>query len=433
MMPKRYAIYALALMFGINFLNYVDRWLGSAVAPLIQAEFSLSDFQVGLMGSAFTFVYAIGALPFGLWADRGLRKTVIGTGVAIWSAATLLTGFTTNFAQLFVSRAILGVGEASYYPASTSLLADFFPQEVRGRAMSIWSAGSVFGIAVGFAGGGVFAAHYGWRPAFFVTAIPGLILAILAFRLREPLRGAAEPSGPRLRQAHDASIRNMLRLLRIKTLRDTILSQTALFFVLGANAFWLPTLLTRRFGMDVGEAGVVSGGVIVVGGLVGTLVGGWVADWRRKSSPSADLEVSIVGFAAGSVLVGLALVASEVWFVPLFLLTVISVYLYTGPFTAIGQNVVVPSLRGSAVTITLLIAHLFGDAFASAIVGFLSDTFGSLQLALLLVSPGLLLLAAVLAALALGSIESDTLRMQREWSERGETSQAVVPVAPTAT
>jgi MFS family permease len=429
-MPNRYAFYALALMFGINFLNYVDRWLGSAVAPLIQAEFSLSDFQVGLVASAFTLVYAIGAVPFGLWADRGLRKIVIGTGVAIWSAATLLTAFTTNFVQLFTSRAILGVGEASYYPASTSLLADFFPLEVRGRAMSIWSAGSVFGIAVGFAGGGIFALHYGWRPAFFVTAVPGLILAVLAFRLREPLRGAAEPGGPRLREVHDASIRQMLRLLRIKTLRDTTLSQTALFFVLGANAFWLPTLLTRRFGMDVAQAGALSGGVIVLGGLIGTLVGGWVADWRRKSSPRADLEVSIVGFVAGSLLVGLSLVASEAWFVPLFLLTVISVYLYTGPFTAIGQNVVVPSLRGSAVTVTLLIAHLFGDAFAAAIIGFLSDTIGSLQLALLVVSPGLLLLAALLAAMALGSIEADTLRMQRAWAERGGASPAPAPLTP---
>src|SRR5438552_1249285 len=91
-MPSRYAIYELALMFGINFLNYMDRWVGSAVAPLIQAEFDLSDFSVGLLGSAFTLVYAIGALPFGLWADRGVRRTVIGSGVAIWSLATLLTG-----------------------------------------------------------------------------------------------------------------------------------------------------------------------------------------------------------------------------------------------------------------------------------------------------------------------------------------------------
>ncbi|MBV9581950.1 MAG: MFS transporter, partial [Chloroflexi bacterium] len=351
----------------------------------------------------------------------------IGTGVAIWSAATLLTGFTTNFLQLFMTRAILGIGEASYYPGSTSLLADFFPQAIRGRAMSIWSAGSVFGIAVGFAGGGLLAAHFGWRQAFFACAAPGLVLAVLAFGLREPPRGSAEPDGPLLRRTDEASPRRMLGLLRIKTLRDTTLSQTALFFVLAANAYWLPTLLTRRFGMNVGEAGTLAGVVIVIGGLLGTLLGGWVADWRRKRSPRADLEVAIVGFVAAAVLITLAMVGPEAWFVPLFLLTVTSLYLYTGPFTAVGQNVVVPSLRGSAVSVTLLIAHLFGDSYASAAVGFLSDAIGSLQLALLLVSPALLLVAAGLAAMALGSIESDTLAMHRDWRQRSLDAPTPAP------
>src|SRR3984893_9266786 len=170
--PTRYAAYVLALMLGINGLKYMDRWVGSAVAPLIQAEFNLSDFSVGLLGSAFTLVYALGALPFGLWADRGVRRTVIGTGVAVWSLATLLTGFTTNFAQLFATRAALGIGEASYYPAGTSLLGDYFPRRLRGRVMAIWSAGPAFGIAAGFAGGGLLAVRFGWLVPFFVTAAP---------------------------------------------------------------------------------------------------------------------------------------------------------------------------------------------------------------------------------------------------------------------
>jgi predicted MFS family arabinose efflux permease len=287
--------------------------------------------------------------------------------------------------------------------------------------MSIWSAGSAFGIAAGFAGGGLLAARFGWRPAFFATAAPGLVLAVLAFRLREPLRGAAESEGPRLARTHDASLGRMLQLLRIGTLRNTILSQTALFFVLGANAYWLPTLLTRRFGMSVGEAGTLSGGVIVLGGLIGTLVGGYVADWRRKRSPGADLEVAIVGFVAAAVLVSLALVAPAAWFVPMFLLAVVSLYLYSGPFTAVCQNVVVPSLRGSAVTLTLLIAHLFGDAYAAAAVGLLSDALGSLQLALLVVSPALLLVAAGLAALGLGAVRLDVARVDRDWASRAQS------------
>jgi hypothetical protein len=184
--------------------------------------------------------------------------------------------------------------------------------------------------------------------------------------------------------------------------------------------------------MSVAEAGTLSGAVIVVGGLLGTLVGGYMADWRRRRSLRADLEVSIAGFAAAAVLVGLALVVPAAWFVPLFLLSVISLYLYTGPFTAISQNVVVPSMRGSAVTITLLIAHLFGDSYATAVVGLLSDAIGSLQIALLIVSPALLLVAAGLAALALKSISTDTLNMDREWKARGDAPVGLAAPAPNA-
>jgi MFS family permease len=316
-----------------------------------------------------------------------------------------------------MTRAVLGIGEASYYPAGTSLLGDFFPRTQRARAMAIWSAGSAFGIAAGFAGGGLIAAAYGWRSAFFVTAIPGLILALLAFRMREPLRGAAEQVGPRLGQARDATMRSMLRLLEIRSLRWTILSQTAVFFVLGANAYWLPTVLTRRFDMSVSAAGTLAGGVIVLGGLIGTLLGGWLADWRRAASPRADLEVSVVGFVLGAVLIVVALLAPFPIFVPAFLLTVVCLYLYNGPFTAIEQNVVIPSLRASGVTLTLLIAHLFGDSYAAAVVGFLSDTLGSLQMALLVVSPLLLLVGAGFAALAFGAIEPDTRAMEQAWSQ----------------
>src|SRR5258708_5756488 len=195
-MPARYALYVIGLMVGINLLNYMDRWVGSAVAPLIQVEFDLSDFSLGLLGSAFTLVYALAALPFGLWADRGSRRVVLGTGVLVWSLATLLTGLTRNFAQLFTTRAVLGIGEASYFPAGTSLLGDFFPRHLRGRVMSIWSAGSALGVALGFAGGALVADSLGWRAAFFASAAPGIVFAILAFRLREPPRASAQHRGP---------------------------------------------------------------------------------------------------------------------------------------------------------------------------------------------------------------------------------------------
>ena len=409
-------------MVGINFLNYMDRYVGAVVAPLVKKEFGLSDGEIGLLGSAFLLVYAIAALPFGYWADRGIRKTVIGIGVLIWSLATLFTGFSRNFLQIFLSRAVLGIGEASYYPAGTSLMSDYFPKEQRGRVMSIWGAGSTLGIAVGFAGGGFIADKFGWRNAFFFAAVPGILFAILAFAMREPLRGSVEARGPALKETKDATLSTFLDLLRIPTLRATILSQTFLFFVLASNAFWLPTLLQRRFDVSLSQAGLISGGVLVLGGLIGTLAGGWIADRLGRNNPAAYLQIGIAGFLIGAVFIVISLLAPLnigpiPIFIPAFLIAVVCLYLYSGPFTAVSQNVVSPALRASSVTMLLFVAHVFGDSHSTFDVGFLSDRFG-LQATLLVTSPTMLILAAIIAATALRSIRPDTEAMEDEWAKR---------------
>ena len=434
-MARGYARYVLLLMVGINLLNYLDRYVAAAVAPQVQDELHLTNSEVGLFGTAFLLVYAIAAIPFGYWGDRGVRKTVIGVGVTIWSIATVLTGFARNYAQLFLSRAVVGIGEASYYPAGTSLMSDWFPKEQRARVMSLWGAGSTIGIALGYAGGGYIADALGWRAAFFIAGIPGLVLAFLAFQMREPLRGAVEKAGPAVARTAEASFRTFLDLLKIPTLRATIISQTLLFFVLASNAFWLPTVLQRRFEMSSTRAGLLSGAVIVVGGLIGTLAGGWLADRRALKSPGAHLETGIVGFLAGAVLIAIAIVSPlnvgpVPVFVPVFLVTVVCLYLYSGPFTALAQNVVSPGLRASAVTLLLFIAHVFGDSHSPFDIGYLSDRLGgNLSLALLITSPTLLVLAAVAAAMGLRTVKKDTDKMEQEWAAKG-TGAATPEPAP---
>jgi MFS transporter, Spinster family, sphingosine-1-phosphate transporter len=417
-MQRGYARYVLAVMVGINFLNYLDRYILPAVATKIQDEFRLSDSAVGLLGSAFLLVYALSTIPFGVWADRGVRKTVVGVGVTIWSLATLFTGLARNYLQLFLARAVLGVGEASYYPAGTALLGDYFSKGARGRAMSIWSAGTAVGIAVGFAGGGIVASVLGWRAAFYMTAIPGLIFAVLAFGLREPLRGSAEERGPRTPKPAAITARTFLRLLEIPSLRATIAAETALFFVLGGAAFWLPEYLHRRFGLGSGSAGTLAGGVLVVGLLAGSLLGGVIADrlaQRRKRA--SNLPVGIAGFVAGAVFVFLALLMpSLALFVPMFLLGAAALYLYNGPYTAIKQNVVLPTVRASAVTISLLIEHLLGDSYSPFAIGKLSDALHSLQLALLILLPPVLIVAAIFAWLGLEHEDPDGRAMEERWA-----------------
>src|SRR6266852_2202015 len=287
--------------------------------------------------------------------------------------------------------------------------------------MSIWGAGSVLGIAAAYAGGGFVADHYGWRTAFFIAALPGLILATLAFTMREPLRGSMEKVGSAVRRTTDASARTFVNLMRIPTLRAAILSQTVLYFVLASNAFWLPTLLHRRFDMSLSAAGLLAGVVLVVGGLIGTLSGGWIADRRAKTSPAAHLEVGIAGFLIGAVFIVIALVAPlnigpVPVFVPAFLVTVIAIYLHAGPFTAVSQNVVSPALRASSVTLLLFVSHVFGDSHSTFDVGWISDHVGSLQLALLITSPTLLVVAAIIAATGLKAVKHDTETMEAEWA-----------------
>jgi len=423
--PRGYARYVLAVMVGINFLNYLDRFILPVVASRVQDEFRLSDFELGALATAFLLVYALAAVPFGLWADRGVRKTIIGVGVTIWSLATLLTGLARNYAQLFLIRAVLGIGEASYYPAGTSLMGDYFPKAARARAMSIWGAGTALGIAMGFSLGGVVASRFGWRAAFYMTAVPGLIFAVLAFTLREPLRGSAEARGPRLDKVSDVSIGKLFALFRIPSLRATILSETILFFVLAGAANWLPLFLHRRFGLGTASAGTLAGGVLVAGGLAGTLAGGWLGDRLSKTTPSANLWLGATGFFAGALFVTLALLAPSLpLFLPVFLLGAISLYLYSGPFTATKQNVVIPSLRASAVTLGLLIEHLFGDSFSPLLIGALSDQLQSLRAALLILLPPMLVLAGLAATTGLWAVGRDIRTMEDRWARLG---QGIVP------
>jgi predicted MFS family arabinose efflux permease len=289
--------------------------------------------------------------------------------------------------------------------------------------MSIWGAGSTFGIAVGFAGGGFIAEKFGWRSAFFFAAVPGILFALLAFGLREPLRGNVESRGQAVEKTHDANLRNFIDLIRIPTLRATILAQTLLFFVLASNAFWLPILLNRRFNLSVSQAGLLAGVVLVAGGLIGTLAGGWIADRRALKNPAAHLEVGIVGFVLGAVFIVIALVAPMnvgpiPVFIPAFLAAVVCLYLYSGPFTALSQNLVSPGLRASSVTMLLFVSHVFGDSHSTFDIGLISGWIGSLQAALLITSPTLLILAAVIAATGLRTVNRDVQKMEDEWAAR---------------
>src|SRR5687768_8340289 len=186
------ATYALVVLFLINTMNFFDRVIGGALGEPIRREWNLSDSALGALGTAFTLLYAFVGIPLGRLADRAPRKTILAAAVFVWSALTAVSGITRTYWQLFVTRLGVGVGEAACAPAATSLIGDLFPPEKRARAMSVFMMGLPIGIALSYLVGSYVAAAWGWRTAFLVAGIPGLLVAIAALFIDEPLRGTKE-------------------------------------------------------------------------------------------------------------------------------------------------------------------------------------------------------------------------------------------------
>lgn len=408
-----------AMLFCINALNYTDRYVLPAVASLIQPELSLSDTQLGLLGTAFLLVYALAVLPAGTIADRSRRTSLLSGGIAFWSVATLLTGLTHSFSQIFASRALLGIGESTYSPASTTLIADSYPPERRARMMSWWGTASLVGVFIGFAIGGVVGEQFGWRVAFFCTAVPGLVVAGLVRLLREPTRGASDNlsnAGPEL-----SLVPTIRYLLRIPSLRAQIVAQVLAYFIIGGVGFWVPYYLSQHFNQDAATAGILAGAMIAVGGGIGTVIGGYGADGLLARGVSgARLFVPAIGFLIAAPLMLVAVLTN---LLPVFLgMTFLAAGFLqagNGPLLALVQDVVIPTRRARAIAITLLFAHLFGDALAPSAIGALSDHLGSLQQALL-ITPLALLVAALVGLVGYRWVAGD--RQQVLQDTRGFTS-----------
>ena len=295
---------ALAILAFINLFNYLDRYLVSAlVESLKHSELALSDTQAGSLMSGFLIVFALIAPIFGALGDRMSRPRLIAFGVACWSIATALSGLAWNFTSLFVARASVGVGEAAYVTIGPSLLSDYFPRGQRGRVMAIFFCAIPVGSALGYVVGGLMDVHFGWRMAFFVAGVPGLVLALLCLGLRDPPRGGQdEDRAGRWRRTHRCGSGPAIsgcscptwQLLRNKPYVLTIVGYVAYTFALGGLAFWMPAFLERMRGIPREQATVSFGTIVVITGFIGTFAGGWLGDYCAKYSQRAYLWISAI-------------------------------------------------------------------------------------------------------------------------------------------
>lgn len=372
-MPSTNPWRVLALLFFANLLNFYDRTIPAILTEPIRLEWGLNDLQLGIITAAFTLVYAVAGLPLGRLSDRSSRKRVMGWGIAVWSAFTAANAFAWNFGSFLVSRMGVGVGEASYAPASNSLIGDLFPAERRSRALGIFMLGLPMGLLLAFFTVGPLVAAFGdWRAPFVVAALPGFALAALMFFIREPERGASE----RIRTVDVEVAAPIRRVLGTRTILWIILSGiTVNFSAYAGNGFLVP-MIQRYFGLELTAAAVTTGFIVGVTGLVGLTAGGWVADKVYQRSERGRLV-----FGAGSLVVaaiattaGLASGRESVTlFASLFGLGWLAQYsYYTSVYPAI-QDVVEPRLRATAIALYFAGMYLLGGAFGPVVVGGLSD------------------------------------------------------------
>lgn len=343
-----------------------------ALLPLIQRDLSLTDTQAGSLASAFMLVYMVAAPPVAYWADRRGRTFWIALGIALWSVATALSGLARSFTQLFAARATVGIGESCYGAVSPSFVAEHYPAERRARVLALFSMAIPVGSALGYVAGGALGEAMGWRAAFFVLGAPGLVLAALCARLPEP-QGASEA-----RAKHPVpEPSTYMRLFKVRSFMYVTLAGAAMTFGLGGMAVWMPTFFHREFGLSVAKAGTLFGAATVVGGLIGSLAGGWLADRALARTSKAYFLVSGLGLALGMPFALLALQARSLE-AALAALVVAETLLFLnmGPLNAVIVAVTPLPERSMAFAANIFVIHALGDAVSPTIIGALSDRFG---------------------------------------------------------
>ncbi|MFT0213701.1 MFS transporter [Pseudomonas sp. F1_0610] len=360
------------LLFLANILNFYDRVIPSIVMEPIRHEWGLTDTQIGWVNTGFTLMYALAGIPLARLADLGVRKHIMSGGLLLWSGLTALNGMVSGFWGFLLARIGIGVGEASYGPAANSLIADLFPEHKRGRAMSLFMLGLPIGLLLAFfTTGWVIEFFANWRAAFFVAAIPGVLLAICIAFINEPVRQTINEV-----KKQESS----WKLLKVPTL--WMLTAAGLFynFATYTNTAFMVPLLQRHYLLDIKQASVSVGIIVGVTGLLGLPLAGFIADKLHKSVQNGRLLFAAFTIALSALLTGWALYTDElsvIIFVGLFALAWFFAYsFYTSVYTVI-QEIVAAHLRARAMALFFAGLYLLGGGLGPVIAGALSDFFAS--------------------------------------------------------
>jgi predicted MFS family arabinose efflux permease len=367
--------YALVVLFAINLMNFFDRQIIGGVGEGIRREWALSDTALGLLGTVFTLLYAVVGLPLGRLSDRKPRRLILAGGVFVWSLLTAMSGLTRSFAQLIVARLGVGVGEATCSPASTSLIGDLVPPTSRARAIAIWMLGLPLGLGLANGAGGWILQNWGWRNAFYVAAIPGLLCAVAALLMAEPRRGTKESHavGERRRAGNP-----YLLVLSIPTMWWVIVSGALHNFNMYALGAFVAPFLVRFHHMTFVNAGWTAACVYGFSGVVGLTGGGWLADRliRQRVDGRLIVGTTAIVICTPFMFFGLMRPAGDVvGFALLMGIGVGVMFAYYSTVYSTIHDVVEPSLRGTAMALYFFAMYVLGASMGPVGTGLASDYF----------------------------------------------------------
>ena len=405
--PNRaYAWYVASLLGFVYILAYMDRYVLSLLIEPIKATLGLSDFQIGLLiGPAFIVLFVVAGLPVGWLVDRKHRTAILTVGIAAWSVLTAACGLAKTFWSLFLVRVGVGIGETTVAPCSFSLLSDYFPQNVRPRAVALFSIGAPVGAGASYVVGGtvyemisnappvvlpVFGELFAWQSAFLIVGLPGLLVAALVwYSVREPARQETlqqRTEGPTIGEAVAYMRRHLAAYL-------ILLAGVSCNVAIGVASFWMPALFERSFGWGVAQSGMFIGLVLMIAGVFGTQAGGFIAAHMIKKGKPHGAYYAVFGSAL-LLVPATALYPlmpkpelSAVFFAVAIFATTMSAATSPSCIIAITPG----ELRGQAIALFYLVINLCGSMITPPLLGAITDAFGDpkdLKYAIVIVSVG---------------------------------------------
>ena len=359
------------ILFVLNLFNYIDRQVLFSVFPLIQTDLHISDFQLGLLGSVFMVVYMCYAPIVGFFADRHPRQYWIAASAIVWSVSTFLSGLAKNYTALLSARGLIGVGEGGFTTIAQPFLAEQYPKNKRATILAYFGLALPVGAALGYLLGGVIGAHWGWRITFMLVGIPGFLLGLYVLffvkdREHRSLQNRKKPSWPQY-----------LTLLRNRPFIFLCLAHAMQTFVLGGLSAWMPTYFNRFFKMDIAQAGLVFGLMVIAAGIIGTFSGGKIADRLLKKTDYAYFIVIAACFLLMIPFAGAGVLSHRMPFSLItFFIAMVLIFLPLGPISASLVALSSRKIRSMAFAVNIFIIHALGDAISPALIGRASDAWG---------------------------------------------------------